>query len=398
MSLTILFDLDDTLLQTNMGNFIPAYFKALGDHMAHLVPAGALTNQLSKAVRAMENNRDPGKTLKSVFDQRFYGPLGGSEPAWRDVLEDFYRTTFPKLKPITRKKPAARELVQWCLSQGFTLAVTTNPLFPKTATHQRMAWAGLDPEDFLFVSTYEDFHFTKPHLAYYAEALGRLGWPEGPVIMVGDNPTHDLEPVERLGYAAFWVNPQVQDPDRPHGPLRAVQAYLKTIQNREQTPPGLQERPEVWEAILRSSPAVLAAWVGSLPQSAQRKRPAQHEWSLVEVFWHLADMEKEVALPQWEQLLTDPDQPLRPTNTEDWAETRDYRSRDLQPALEQFLHARLESLDRIQELQARDILEKTIRHPVFAGVKIRELVQFAARHDRIHLQQAGSLLDIYKNN
>jgi len=34
MTLTLLLDLDDTLLNTNLEAFVPAYFKALSKHMA----------------------------------------------------------------------------------------------------------------------------------------------------------------------------------------------------------------------------------------------------------------------------------------------------------------------------------------------------------------------------
>ena len=39
------------------------------------------------------------------------------------------------------------------------MALATTPMFPKKATLERMRWAGLDPDDFALVTTYEDYHF-----------------------------------------------------------------------------------------------------------------------------------------------------------------------------------------------------------------------------------------------
>ena len=40
MSLTLLLDLDDTLLDTNLDAFMPAYFQALSQHLANHVCTG----------------------------------------------------------------------------------------------------------------------------------------------------------------------------------------------------------------------------------------------------------------------------------------------------------------------------------------------------------------------
>ena len=46
MPFTLLFDLDDTLLDTNMDAFIPAYFQALGKHIENRVPTNVMLRAL----------------------------------------------------------------------------------------------------------------------------------------------------------------------------------------------------------------------------------------------------------------------------------------------------------------------------------------------------------------
>jgi FMN phosphatase YigB (HAD superfamily) len=205
MSLTLLLDLDDTLLDTNLDAFMPAYFQALSQHLAkHAAPA-VMLRALIAGVNLMYASEDPTQTLEEVFDADFYGKLGYSKAELIHILEEFYDDVFPTLAQHTRQRPAALPLIDWAYSRGYRVAIATDPLFPRKATYHRLRWAGFDPERFELVSSFEHFHFTKAHPAYYAEVLGRLGWPEGPILMVGNDIMRDLIPAHRLGLKTFFV-------------------------------------------------------------------------------------------------------------------------------------------------------------------------------------------------
>lgn len=257
-AVTVFFDLDDTLLSTNMDRFLPGYFEILGKALDHFGTQDRITQQIQFAVQKMVANTDPSKTLKEVFDQHFYEPLGTTEEACKGILNTFYRDEFPHLKHITQTKPEASELVDWCQSKGMTMVIATNPLFPRTATHQRIQWAGLDPDKFSFFTTYDDFHFTKPNLTYYAEVFGRLGWPEGTAVMIGDSLTLDLLPMQTMGYETFWVNPNNQDSHQPSGTLSDVKPWLNKLSPNNQE---LSNHLNVNLAIIQSTPAVIDSWL-----------------------------------------------------------------------------------------------------------------------------------------
>lgn len=257
MRLTVLFDLDDTLLFTNMDRFLPSYFDLLGKALIHLGPKDKIIQQVQYAVKQMIHQDDPGLTLKEVFDQHFYAPLGTTEGDCQDILAAFYREEFPKLQNITQPKPEAKALIDWCLSQGIIIAIATNPLFPRTATHQRIQWAGLDPAHFSFYTTYDDFHFTKPHLAYYAEIFGRLGWPEGTAVMIGDSYELDLEPVQSLGFGTYLIDYEGLN-SQSGGQLSEVKPWLiKKSRNTSH----LKNTFDSNLAVLQSTPAVLDTWL-----------------------------------------------------------------------------------------------------------------------------------------
>ena len=195
MTFTLLFDLDDTLLESNMAAFIPAYFQALSTALADRVEPEKMLAALMSGTRAMMANEDPALLLREVFDAQFFPNLGVDRSQIQPAIDRFYDVSFPALGSLTKKVPEAVHLVEWGLTQGYRVVIATNPLFPLKAVHHRLRWAGLPPEKYPFaiVTSYESFHFTKERLAYYPEVLAQLGWPEDPVVMVGDDLEREVE-------------------------------------------------------------------------------------------------------------------------------------------------------------------------------------------------------------
>ena len=83
--------------------------------------------------------------------------------------------------------------------------LATNPLFPHTATDNRMRWAGLKPEDFSFYTTYENSRYCKPNPKYYEEILQKLNLKPEECIMVGNDLEEDILPTEKLGMQGFLL-------------------------------------------------------------------------------------------------------------------------------------------------------------------------------------------------
>src|SRR5688572_31692094 len=105
MPLTLLFDLDDTLLDTNLEAFIPAYFQALVTHLSDRVPADVMLHALIQGMSAMNESEDPTRTLQDVFDADFYPMLGIPKDELLEDFEDFYDEVFPKLAAHTAIRP-----------------------------------------------------------------------------------------------------------------------------------------------------------------------------------------------------------------------------------------------------------------------------------------------------
>ena len=87
---------------------------------------------------------------------------------------------------------------------GLRVALATNPIFPAIATRKRIRWAGLRPEDFEWITTYENARYCKPNPLYYQEILNRLGAAPQDCLMVGNDVGDDMA-AETLGMKVFLL-------------------------------------------------------------------------------------------------------------------------------------------------------------------------------------------------
>lgn len=390
---TILFDLDDTLLSTNMDRFLPGYFGLLGKTLSHLSSSEKISQQIQFAVSKMAANTDPGKTLKEVFNRHFYEPLGTTEEACRIIINTFYQNQFPQLQPITQIKQEASELVAWCLSKHMTLAIATNPLFPRIATQQRIQWAGLDPNDFAFFSTYEDFHFTKPNLAYYAEVLGRLGWPQGTIAMVGDSLELDLLPMQQMGFDTYWINPEEQSTHQPAGKLSGVKPWLSNLSQRTNS---LDNQREINLAILQSTPAVIDSWVRLTHSNQFPILSTEKSLQFCQTLQNMINNEKttsDILLEIFEE--NEFDLPLNIINS-----YHDPGQQVSNQAIHNFLSSFIiirKNIFAILKKLVRNQPDKDSNNPDFVTFKnLDTLISSTAQHDRTNLRACVDILNIYK--
>ena len=392
MTLTLLLDLDDTLLDNDINAFLPAYLKALGKHLSSYVPPGVMIQNLMAATQRMLVNDSAMRSLEHSFDEVFYPAISHSKSDLRATLEYFYSEVFPELHVLTRPRPEAVQMVQYAKEQGHTLVVATNPLFPQKAIYHRLRWAGLEPDKvpFALITTYENFHFAKPNPAYIAEILAQLGWPNQPAVMVGNSLEDDLVPAARLGMPVFWITDQADSlpagfhPLSTSGGLTDVPAWLEAVDRAN--PPQEFSTPEALLAILKSTPAMLDTLSHTLTRPQWLSRPAAGEWSLTEILCHLRDVDREVNLARFEKVIDGLNPFLPGINTDTWAQERAYQQQDGTAALRSFIEVRTHLVAQLEILEKQD-WQKPARHAIFGPTNLQELVSFVATHDRSHIQQ-----------
>ncbi|MGA7194166.1 MAG: DinB family protein [Anaerolineales bacterium] len=396
MTLTLLLDLDDTLLETNMGAFIPAYFQALSKHLANYVQPEKMLPALMKGTELMLASEDSSHTLQEVFESYFYPKLGVPKEQVSHAIEQFYDEVFPSIGVVTKKREGAVELIDWAFAKGYRIAIATDPLFPRKAVYHRIRWAGLEPERFELVSSFETFHFTKSHPAYFAEVLGRLGWPNEPALMVGNDADRDLKPAQSLGLKTYHVN---DDPASGsgleaggNGKLSDLRLWLESI-DLESLEPSIQT-PSAILSVMSATPAVLQSLVASVSDLNWPHKPTADEWALVEVICHLRDTEREIHRMQVNTLLEESEPFIPRPDSTVWAKERNYLKEDGRMALQEFTSARLEMLARLKGLEDA-VWKQKARHAIFGPTHFQEVIGFMADHDRMHIQQAWNILKTF---
>ncbi len=394
MTLTLLFDLDDTLLDTNMDAFVPAYFQALAKHLNGRVRPEAVLPALISGTQLMLANENPMQTLQEVFEADFYPKLGVPKEELREAVEDFYDNVFPALQSVTKPRAGARELVELALGTGSRVAIATDPLFPRKATYHRVRWAGLDPERLNLISSFETFHFSKSHPAYFAEVLGRLGWPDGPVLMIGNDVERDLLPAQRLGLGTYHVSEapaaRSEAATVPRGNLLELRSWLASA-DLAKLEPSYHSRDAIL-SIMRSTPAVLQSLVSELSPEMWSTEPTPADWAMIELVCHLRDIESEVHYAQIRTLLTESQPFVRRPDVAVWAKQRKYLKEDGATALREFATARMGILEELRGLDG-DVWTRPARHAIFGPTNFMEIVGFMADHDRMHIQQAWNTLN-----
>lgn len=397
MNPTLLLDLDDTLLSNDINVFLPEYMSAFARFVSDMVDPQAFVQAMVRGTRAMTVNRQPDCTLQEAFEASFFTDLQVDPEAFYQLANRFYEEAFPDLRRLTQPVPGAVEMITTAIERGYRLAVTTNPLFPRPAVLQRMEWAGLPAEHYPFevIGSFEKFHYAKPDPAYYAEALAYLGWPEGPVVVVGDDPVRDVAAGDGLGLPTYWIAPgEGSLPDgspqpSARGGLDGLMGWLDTASTQALTPD--LKRTSALLAILRSTPAALDSLYRDLPAAQWKFRPKPGEWSLTEIACHLRDVESEVNLPRVRMLLETGNPFLAGQDTDPWAEERDYIHQDGRLALGNFIRRRMELVAALEALTPES-WQLRARHAIFGPTRLIELVSIMTAHDRLHVQQVRAVL------
>lgn len=201
---TILFDLDGTLLPMDQEKFLNSYFRRI---MQVLAPRGYDPQELLQNIwngtnQALRN--DGSRTNECAFWDYFSGVYGDKANLDKQAFEAFYRGEFQKVAEDCGYDPQSKATVRRLKDAGYQLVLATNPVFPAVATESRVRWAGLDPEDFVYRTTYENSSYCKPNPAYYQEILDKLGLQAEECLMVGNDAEEDGA-AEKMGMRVFFL-------------------------------------------------------------------------------------------------------------------------------------------------------------------------------------------------
>lgn len=228
----LLFDLDGTLLPMEMEQFVRDYMKRLCKKLA---PYGYDPQKLTAAVwTGMESMicNDGSRLNEEAFWEVFQKELGDQIREYEGVFLEFYENEFQEVAKSCGYHPKAKETVRSLKEMGYHLILATNPVFPPVATHSRIRWAGLVPEEFEYITTYDNSSYCKPNPLYYRELTEKLRLDPGECLMVGNDVEEDMS-AEQIGMDVFLltdclINKKGKATDRyPQGSFEELMIYVK---------------------------------------------------------------------------------------------------------------------------------------------------------------------------
>ena len=230
----VLFDLDGTLLPMKQEDFVKAYFGGIAKRLA---PRGyqpqSLINAIYKGTGAMVLNNSQYNN-ESVFWNVFAEIFGEDKRADIKYFDEYYTLDFDDVKNVCGFNKDVSKVVKEIKDMGFRVALATNPIFPAIATRKRIQWTGLQPEDFEFITTYENSNRCKPNLEYYKQILAKLKLSAEECLMVGNDVDEDMV-AKDLGMHVFLLTDNVINKNNldtsvyPQGGFVDLMNYIKEI-------------------------------------------------------------------------------------------------------------------------------------------------------------------------
>lgn len=191
MKNTILFDLDGTLLPMDFDQFTQKYFTFMGHHFKEDIDPNILPKLIWDATKMMVTTND-GRTNEDIFMECFKSYVPKNIEFYKSKFNEYYDTLFEEVKSTTYESKEIQDGVKLLKDKGYNLVIATNPLFPLKANYHRIRWAGLDKNDFMHITSFEQNKHCKPFPQFYQEVLNTIDKQPEECMMVGNDVEEDL--------------------------------------------------------------------------------------------------------------------------------------------------------------------------------------------------------------
>ena len=230
----VLFDLDGTLLPMDQDRYLQLYMGYLSAYMSKFgyEPKEFIKNLWACTEKMVRN--DGKRPNCEIFWDGFAEIYGRDALRHKETVDAFYSIDYARSRAACGFSEHSAEIVNALKAHGITVAVATSPLFPRCAIEQRISWAGLSPDDFALVTTYENSCYSKPNPVYYAYIAKKLGLDPADCVMVGNDVSEDM-PAAEVGMEVFLltdclINSGDEDIEKyPHGSYGELKEFLGLI-------------------------------------------------------------------------------------------------------------------------------------------------------------------------
>lgn len=371
----VLLDMDNTLLANPDRAFASAFLQQFESHVGAALATNKAASTLRTAIVAMSNARSGDETNTALTQRILQERTGCPADSVQQALDSYYAEAYLTLRDCISPVTGAVDFIQQLRAAGYAVVIATNPLYPRSAILQRMAWAGLPTDDDMYalITNADNMHFAKPDPAYYAEVIARVGVEPDEALMIGDSHRNDIHPAQTVGLHTYHVpdDTSLQDVHDAITPLLAA-------------PPHRELTPAMIDPQLRGNIGALHGMLANIEPRFWHQRPDPDEWSIMQVLCHLADAERTHHRPRLEHILA-AENPFITAPKPPGPDLTVYNDDGLAIAQE-FQQERQQTLDLLATLND-DAWQRPARHSIFGLTTLLEMAYFTAQHDRLHLNQ-----------
>ncbi len=188
---TLFFDLDGTLLDFVEKEFTDRYIALVFKYFEDLLPKDVFYKGFWDGTHALMTHNQPDKLVLESFFETFGKISGLPREITQQHFTNFYSNEFKTIGEIASSN-YAKEILEAARKKGIKVVLATNPVFPAIATQVRLAWIGLNFDDFIHVSHAENSYYCKPDPEYYNTLLSIAGSNPEETLMVGNHYLYDM--------------------------------------------------------------------------------------------------------------------------------------------------------------------------------------------------------------
>lgn len=188
----VLFDLDGTLLQVQMQQFIPRYISALHAYCQDLTSHQRLQEAMCAGIHFLLATENGVQTNQQRLFEFVAAQLDLNPQLLAQRYADFLASDFEFLATGIQSLSLANALVNICVRAKVPVVLATNPVFPRQLIEARCRWAGIDVAAFDLVTSLENSRYCKPQLGYFYALAEELSIDPQDCLMVGNDTSHDL--------------------------------------------------------------------------------------------------------------------------------------------------------------------------------------------------------------
>ncbi len=196
---TVLIDMDGTLLNMGESNFEKEYLKRMVIFLEQRYPGNG--KDLVKAVgygAELMKVSDGSRTNFDVFWEGFEKASGRTREEFEPVVTQYYQTDYTHIGDDYVPNEDMQKTVRLLAQKGYQLLVATTPVVPRIANDERVRWSGLSDINWLDITSFENYNYSKPDLRYYQQICDKYSLNPAECLMIGDSLVKDY-PATELG-------------------------------------------------------------------------------------------------------------------------------------------------------------------------------------------------------